>query len=285
MAPRKRQTRIDAAFDNLEPLGFTKKVIRSKVKELLKVYGGDAGWAFIEEASYKLLIEFILEDQEKELLKIESQEVDERALAIGEPSGAGTSYQVDRLDEPTSSEPGMEELKERLEDNNCLLPAAEENLQEKLSFIVSSANKDGDFVFPCITPDRGAGCRRRKPCFGFIDSDEDDEDFVYPVTRASLNCGMIQNRSNGRKERKSRWDVKPDIIMGVHEKSFKFLNWGDALKHSDDTSLSLHILQSTAKRQYSLITAVWLKKKIERLPKSFLSDFFEHQDSSLLSTP
>ncbi|KAI3983118.1 hypothetical protein MKX01_030840 [Papaver californicum] len=37
----------------------------TKIDSLLKVYGGDEGWAFIEEASYKLLIECLLEGQEQ----------------------------------------------------------------------------------------------------------------------------------------------------------------------------------------------------------------------------
>ncbi|KAJ8436109.1 hypothetical protein Cgig2_017092 [Carnegiea gigantea] len=85
MAPRGRprgvgNTRMDAAIDALKPMGFLPDVIRKKVRELLEVdaffvllllslyqvYGGPEGWAFIEEASYKLLIDSILEDQENE---------------------------------------------------------------------------------------------------------------------------------------------------------------------------------------------------------------------------
>uniref|UniRef100_A0A7C9E7G1 WIYLD domain-containing protein n=1 Tax=Opuntia streptacantha TaxID=393608 RepID=A0A7C9E7G1_OPUST len=57
---------MDTAIDALKPMGFLPDVIRKKVKELLEVYGGREGWAFIEEASYKLLIDSILEDKENE---------------------------------------------------------------------------------------------------------------------------------------------------------------------------------------------------------------------------
>ncbi|KAL5991511.1 hypothetical protein ACLOJK_012420 [Asimina triloba] len=64
--------RIDAAIDALLPLGFSKELICETVDNLLKVYEGDSGWVFIEEASYKLVIETILEEQEKSLAKQDS---------------------------------------------------------------------------------------------------------------------------------------------------------------------------------------------------------------------
>ncbi|MCL7024803.1 hypothetical protein MKW94_022017 [Papaver nudicaule] len=71
MPPKKKQTRYDAAYDHLGPksLGFSRRTIRNKIDSLLKVYGKDDGWVFIEEASYKLLIDCLLEDQEILLLK------------------------------------------------------------------------------------------------------------------------------------------------------------------------------------------------------------------------
>lgn len=54
------ETRMDAALDAMHQLGFDRKPVRKKVNELLKVYGGPDGWVFIEEASYKLLIEELL---------------------------------------------------------------------------------------------------------------------------------------------------------------------------------------------------------------------------------
>ncbi|XP_026436107.1 AT-rich interactive domain-containing protein 4A-like isoform X3 [Papaver somniferum] len=69
-----KQRRCDAAYENVKPLGFlNKKVIRTKIDSLLKVYGGDEGWAFIEEASYKLLIECLLECQEQLDLNVEEE--------------------------------------------------------------------------------------------------------------------------------------------------------------------------------------------------------------------
>ncbi|KAK6933031.1 WIYLD domain [Dillenia turbinata] len=72
MAPRGRTrkvglSRMDAAIDAMKEMGFAAPLVRKKVKDLLKVYDGDGGWPFIEEFSYKLLIETILAPEENEV--------------------------------------------------------------------------------------------------------------------------------------------------------------------------------------------------------------------------
>ncbi|XP_027939801.1 uncharacterized protein LOC114193985 [Vigna unguiculata] len=65
--PRKRTTgttRMDAALDAMRQFGFGTRLTRETVEELLDVYGGTQGWPFIEETSYKLLIETLLSKQE-----------------------------------------------------------------------------------------------------------------------------------------------------------------------------------------------------------------------------
>ncbi|KAJ6703822.1 NUCLEOLAR HISTONE METHYLTRANSFERASE-RELATED PROTEIN [Salix viminalis] len=62
---RKRLTRMDAAVDAMRSYGFSDGLTVSTVKGLLNVYG-EEGWPFIEESSYKVLLEAILEDLEKE---------------------------------------------------------------------------------------------------------------------------------------------------------------------------------------------------------------------------
>ncbi|KAF1890239.1 hypothetical protein Lal_00025572 [Lupinus albus] len=74
MAPRRRpprknrmgvgNTRMDAALDSMRQFGFHDQVVLETVDELLEVYDGTQGWPFIEEASYKLLIETILAKQQ-----------------------------------------------------------------------------------------------------------------------------------------------------------------------------------------------------------------------------
>ncbi|KAL2325432.1 hypothetical protein Fmac_024490 [Flemingia macrophylla] len=69
MAPGRRtvkkgETRMDAALDAMEPFGFPRKLTRTTVNKLLKVYGGNnEGWVFIEDSGYALLIEMLLEKQ------------------------------------------------------------------------------------------------------------------------------------------------------------------------------------------------------------------------------
>ncbi|XVF24066.1 hypothetical protein REPUB_Repub13aG0094800 [Reevesia pubescens] len=54
---------MDAVIDAMKPFGFPKNLINKTIKELQKVYGED-GWPFIEDASYKVLLEAILEKVE-----------------------------------------------------------------------------------------------------------------------------------------------------------------------------------------------------------------------------
>ncbi|KAF7815887.1 GDSL esterase/lipase [Senna tora] len=53
--------RIDAALDHLSAMGFPRVLVRKTVNKLLKVYDGE--WVFLEEASYRVVIEAILEEQ------------------------------------------------------------------------------------------------------------------------------------------------------------------------------------------------------------------------------
>uniref|UniRef100_A0A2P2P4W8 WIYLD domain-containing protein n=1 Tax=Rhizophora mucronata TaxID=61149 RepID=A0A2P2P4W8_RHIMU len=75
MAPRPRgrsrkklptgQRRVDAALDAMRSYGFPDRLIASKINELLDVYGQD-GWPFIEDSSYRVLLDAILESDEKD---------------------------------------------------------------------------------------------------------------------------------------------------------------------------------------------------------------------------
>ncbi|XP_028220115.1 uncharacterized protein LOC114401731 isoform X2 [Glycine soja] len=61
--PKKGESRMDAALDAMKPYGFPIRLVRTTVNSLLKVYGGNGGWFFIEESAYSLLIETLLEKQ------------------------------------------------------------------------------------------------------------------------------------------------------------------------------------------------------------------------------
>ncbi|MCL7049213.1 hypothetical protein MKW94_017879 [Papaver nudicaule] len=199
-----KQTRYDAAYEKLKPLGFlNKKVIRTKIDSLLKAYGGVEGWAFIEEASYKLLIECLLEGQEQLQLKDkeeenqgilllkeeakEVQETDEQLLKENSrkkrrrlSSVAGTTVAVDMY-EPTISEPRTRE--------EYLLPTAQkERLQERLGdgkLVSAQEQKSQENLTGSVL---GTSQRRRKrPSFGFIDSTDDcEEDYAFFDTKSLL---------------------------------------------------------------------------------------------------
>jgi hypothetical protein len=44
----------------MRQFGFEEKLVRKTIQELLDVYDGIQGWLFIEDASYKLLIDTLL---------------------------------------------------------------------------------------------------------------------------------------------------------------------------------------------------------------------------------
>ncbi|KDP44803.1 hypothetical protein JCGZ_01303 [Jatropha curcas] len=97
MAPRRRpkmspkgQLRRDAALDAMRSYGFPLELINITINDLLDVYGLE-GWPFIEEASYKVLLDNILEKIEKEAMERSDCKGgnDVQALAAG-PSNGGS---------------------------------------------------------------------------------------------------------------------------------------------------------------------------------------------------
>jgi hypothetical protein len=66
----------------MKQLGFEEKLVRKTIQELLDVYDGIQGWPFIEDASYKLLIETLLCAEDKD---------DARKVGVVETSSAATT--------------------------------------------------------------------------------------------------------------------------------------------------------------------------------------------------
>ncbi|KAK2634693.1 hypothetical protein Ddye_029485 [Dipteronia dyeriana] len=64
---KKKNTRTDAALDAMRLYGFPDDLIRTHLKQLLKVYGQDH-WFFIEENAYKVLLDSILEQVEQDAI-------------------------------------------------------------------------------------------------------------------------------------------------------------------------------------------------------------------------
>ncbi|KAF8397315.1 hypothetical protein HHK36_016228 [Tetracentron sinense] len=220
--------RIDAAIDALHPLGFSKNVVRETVKALLKVYGG-SGWVFIEEASYKVVIETILEEEEKCLMKKDgSSEDGAKSLNIGRPSDAGTSREVVGIGPTCFSHDTTEHIIET-ESEDSLSPAEGRKVswkniscvdnylaQKQIDMVLPASNsncyssskdpcrgitregktdgglEESDFIEPIHSPPPLVGLPPwiRDSCHGWISSD--DEDFVILKTDASLRHPIIE---------------------------------------------------------------------------------------------
>ncbi|CAL5322628.1 unnamed protein product [Camellia sinensis] len=278
MAPRGRTrkpglTRMDAAIDQLVPYGFTRNQVRRTVNQLLKVYGGDDGWPFIEANAYILVIETILSNQEEEVQgdKSNGEEIMlldeplqvERAGDCSEAADAGPSSQILAS---TSSEvadaaaPISQVLAltcsevvdaaaqtTETEVRDCLLSAKgnrrglkdvrlDQNCNEDMVNAIDKGGKnDNDSRRgmqidhspllrspPPITlsppsPANNLPPRRRKPCYGWISSSDEEDDFIVltPAVRlpAAKQPGHSQNGKSGKDKhhrRMSGWDVRPE---------------------------------------------------------------------------
>ncbi|KAJ8484753.1 hypothetical protein OPV22_017238 [Ensete ventricosum] len=180
MAPRRQKKvgmmRIDAAIDALLPYGFSKETICSTVKKLLKVYDDDAAWHVIEEDTYRLVIETILEEQEEKAR--EEQRASEEAKASEGPS--------------------------QVAEANLLNSSLDLDCARK-----QSGNGEGQLALAIRECDQlqlesGSGSHqtprpRRTPCYGWISEDEDE-----PQERA-----VVGERPRRPRKRPSGWDVKP----------------------------------------------------------------------------
>ncbi|RWR78752.1 ubiquitin-binding WIYLD domain-containing protein [Cinnamomum micranthum f. kanehirae] len=270
MAPRARPKkvglkRIDAAVDALRPLGFSKDIVHKTVNALLKVYDGN--WVFIEEGSYKLLIETILEEQEKtggRTVKDETCAIESEEQKITEPFAAEHAKEVTRVGETSTAhgvmglltETGLQEdistrdddsaghgLRLEWTDHHVLKPKKKflSGLQEDISTrdadsaghglrlerinrirptaICESTQvrRNSEIVPSHVQPLATPVVRRRKPCYGWISDDDEDEEedaktgLVVREKAGTKQCMDMFDLGKGGK-RKARWDVKPEDV-------------------------------------------------------------------------
>ncbi|KAF5445581.1 hypothetical protein F2P56_034624 [Juglans regia] len=223
MAPRRRKkrgnTRLDAALDAMRPYGFSEKLVQETVGELLNVYGGDDGWVFIEEVSYILLVETILEklnahtqeDAGSSQGKVEVA-VDAEAPAV-RPANGVTCPNSEAVEAVSQTNQATWQTNEALDtaseahesqSMHCLPPAV--TIQSKL-------------------PMDGLPTPSRRPYHGWI-SNDDDEDLVHlkpaPLQQslAKLLTPVPSQESlvkfldtlGRRRKRKTRWDVRPQDV-------------------------------------------------------------------------
>nr|XP_011469900.1 PREDICTED: uncharacterized protein LOC101297485 isoform X2 [Fragaria vesca subsp. vesca] len=224
MAPRRRGprgrptqvSRMAAAVEAMAEMGFEPKLVRQKVNRLLKddLYG-DEGWRFIEESSYSVLLDALLEDEtsgddnENASLSKDGNHV--------ETTGAGPSSSKVLL--PCSN---LEAVNITLQSKDDLDPASHNEalnnsppteLPDASNFlptVVETQGQEGTPVTHSAQQVDTLPTRRRRPYYGWVGCEDDD--FVV-LTEAPLPGVLrkmfIPNVDSGKRKRKSRWDVQP----------------------------------------------------------------------------
>ncbi|KAL0303835.1 UNVERIFIED_CONTAM: hypothetical protein Sradi_6251600 [Sesamum radiatum] len=271
---------MDAAVDAMVPFGFPVEKVKKHVKELLKLelpvvkneqkygrmcgfpeYGGDEGWPFIEEYSYKELIDAILrDDEENDQEKVAEDGYQGKDKSSGDEIGAGTSSSVpdseqDKRSQETTpadiagsscavAEPTLPEITPSSSGINAvkagwkdILPYQQSEHVEATANISSKTGKSpvieenppGKTPIPASPslrnipspPPTKSLPTRRRPCYGWIESDEEDiDDFISlrPLSeevrakathlpQAPSTCPSDATKSE--RKRRSRWDERP----------------------------------------------------------------------------
>ncbi|MED6108268.1 hypothetical protein PIB30_022077 [Stylosanthes scabra] len=268
MAPRGRprkkmvgSTRMDAALDAMMQYGFEQKLVRETVNELLDVYEG--AWPFIEDGSYNLLIETILaKQQDKENAKKDGVALTSSAdatLATGITEVGSSSLVVNQ--DPSllhAGADGLDSASQTNDHNQDTIPPSNQSVDVKDSSVpvireeqnepIPSDNVTGRNInTPHNTHVNNAGTsfvkgnmtesleapekaprRRRKPCYGWISDDDNDDGKVelihLPLPPLPEHIEKLLGQSSGtvassqkksgirRGMRKSRWDEKPEGV-------------------------------------------------------------------------
>ncbi|CAL5065395.1 unnamed protein product [Urochloa decumbens] len=175
MAPKRRKgdRRIDAAIDHFAPMGYTARQVRTAVNALLKEYLGAAAWRFLEDDSYLVVQERLLEmeEEEKKLLEQETQEEEEPELEQEQPQQHEPA--LDEVPPQSNSlmleghsgeSAGIESSDEELEDPMIVEPLAVEAVAP-----LTEAKAVVPFAEATVTGDR------RPPCYGWLSESEDEE--------------------------------------------------------------------------------------------------------------
>ncbi|KAL2466527.1 Uncharacterized protein Adt_42378 [Abeliophyllum distichum] len=248
MAPRgrarkRRLTRMDAAIDAMTPFGFSEKLVRKLARELLKEYGGDEGWFFLEQDSYEVLREALLRDVEENDQEKKAQDENhmENESKDETPAGASTDSLQDTeipdhspVDAVGSASAVPLTCAEGVGISSGI-PAGQETGKgwKDIGLDKKSTHKESDVhecdprtgkssipSSPLMIPSPTPIPRRRGPCYGWLESDEEDDpnDIIYlqvqlestpKVLRPDISVNFsIGTNSNAK--RKSRWDEKPD---------------------------------------------------------------------------
>ncbi|KAL6639708.1 hypothetical protein ACP70R_022530 [Stipagrostis hirtigluma subsp. patula] len=210
--PRRGERRIDAAIDHLAGYGFPKPNIRKTINNLLQLYGRD-GWVFLEEGSYRVVLEKLLEDQQEE-------------------QGQKQKQQIAAEDE-ASPEDDMQISQEHIE-----APTASNTVPEKAKPLGSPDKPLAPEPIPPLPPAPGPiqtlppasdTAPIRPPCYGWISESETESESgseeMHSDKQKEVNVPSPIFEKNvprpveslpSRRKRPSRWDVRhnwqvPDI--------------------------------------------------------------------------
>ncbi|CAK9135769.1 unnamed protein product [Ilex paraguariensis] len=292
MAPRRRHrkprlSRMDAAIDAMAPLGFPQELVIKRVKDLLKVYGGDEGWPFIEADAYKVLLDAIFEEEEGNdedkcredgsLFKDDSlhdeRTGDQATSVTAGPSGAvvepifsevvNTASQSNNTESgdyiPLAEEHGKVWKEIGCTDPSCSLKKTVDSVgntngntgggihlvnapdiscldrscsQKETVDLVGSTNENSRVgkhlenapvyspppLIPSL-PSKSLPNRRHRPCYGWIEDDDNDDDFIEltpaPRLAPATLLGIVGNSNRGTEQqvkRKTRWDQRPEDL-------------------------------------------------------------------------
>ncbi|KAL9661098.1 hypothetical protein QQ045_025918 [Rhodiola kirilowii] len=206
--------RVDAAIDAMKPFGFPADLVKRKLKELLKTYGDD-GWVFIEEASYNLLIEVILEE-------IQNGEQDESTMKeanVGEQNeytGAVNSCTAnnDMVGVTTSSGTAhvnliLETVHRGTEASGVDKPDEVPNVDNVSSPIGRDA-KPSEFQ-SLQSCDQSAKCTPRR-CHGWISYSNDDDVMDTRQFKSHKLASELPGETKNPRVTKTRWDLKPGVF-------------------------------------------------------------------------
>ncbi|CAO2169047.1 unnamed protein product, partial [Urochloa humidicola] len=180
--PKRGERRIDAAIDHLAEQGFPKPRIRKAINELQKVYGQN-GWMFLEEASYDVVRNKLLDEQEQL----------EKQAAADEASPANDMEVSQEVHSEALSEP--QSALEQASPNNS---------------------------FPQELPPPPAA-RARPPCHGWISEEsdteseiEENEEVISGAPRPAISpIKDVPNPAGtlpSKRKQPTRWDVRPNGV-------------------------------------------------------------------------
>ncbi|CAD6218832.1 unnamed protein product [Miscanthus lutarioriparius] len=171
--PRKGDRRIDAAIDHFAAMGYAAHKVRSVVGGLVKVYGGPSRdvWRLLEEGSYEVVQNRLLEIEEEERQKQDAQ-------LLLDYHQQQDGQQVE--DEPPQhQEPAADE---QVEDPMFIEPQDTISISNEAPAETKSADKEVEDPMFIEPPVREAAlplnaARRTgptRPCYGWLSESEDE---------------------------------------------------------------------------------------------------------------